>query len=62
MFRFAQHDRKADERKFLNAVSTQLDFNDRWDSAYLAPDLTVRDRWFLPSSCSALFWIFDGLF
>jgi len=34
MFRFAQHDRKTDERKFLNAVSTQLDLSDRWGSAY----------------------------
>ena len=37
-------------------------FNDRWGSAYSAPDLSVLDRWFLPLSCLMLFWIFDGLF
>ena len=36
--------------------------NDRWDSAYSAPDLSIVDRWFLPSRCLMLVWIFDEPF
>ena len=36
--------------------------NDRLDSAYSAPDLSIFDRWFLPSRCLMLVWIFDEPF
>ncbi len=36
--------------------------NDRWDSAYSVPDWSIVDRWFLPSRCLMLVWIFDEPF